>query len=71
MCMVWIEEFYIRRSTIWTGYVSEEIGGNSERALGIDGQRGAKTAAPGKRAQQMSTQTRGYYPQVWKELWGS
>ncbi len=27
---------YIRRSTIWAGYVSEEIGGNSECALGIE-----------------------------------
>jgi hypothetical protein len=27
---------YVRRSTIWDGYVSEEIGDNSDCAVGID-----------------------------------
>jgi hypothetical protein len=62
---------YIRRSTIWDGYVSEEIGGNSECALGIDKQRDAKMVVSIGHASWVYRHTSGYYPQEWKELWSS
>ena len=62
---------YIRRSTIWDGSVSEEIGGNSECALGIDKQCHEKMVISVRHTSQMCRHTSESYPQEWKELWSS